>query len=334
MKKKIIIAVTLFTGFINAQSSFEEKLNFVLDDIVLYTNKYNEKALNSLIYQSSNSWMQSPKLKEKWKFNLALNSNIFIVSNANKTFDIKNSDFKRLKIENVTDDNSIVKVPTAYGTISNTYLGTSTSFGDIRIKYDGLNENQIAYPFLQGGLSLPKGFEIMAKYSVRIKLKQGEHQIYGFALQYNLNQHFVKLKAKNINIATLISFNNEEIIGNFLNESNSSFALGIEKLKTNINSYHLQLSGSKVYKKFEFTAGIIIIKSEFNNTFIGNQNGIIENSEDLFNKKAKESLNKNQTLFLGNVSTRYECFNNLFLQSTFALRNEINASLGLQYEFN
>lgn len=333
MKKKIIIAVTLFTGFINAQLSIDNQINFVLDDLVLYTNKFTEKATTSLIYQSSNSWMQSPKLKEKWKFNLALNSNIFIVSNANKTFQVKNSDFKILRLQGINDDR-VINVQSAYGGTSDIYLYASTPLGDVRTKFDGINENQIAYPFIQGGVALPRGFEIMAKYSVRIKLKQGEHQIYGFALQYNLNQHFEKLKGKNINIAALIAYNNEDVIGNYLNESLSSFPLGIEKLNTNIDTYQFQLSGSKVYKKFEFTAGLIYNKSNLKNTFIGNKTGIIENSEDLFNKKAKESLDKTQTLFLANVSAKYECFNNVFLQSTFALRNEINASLGLQYEFN
>jgi hypothetical protein len=329
MFKKFFIIFVLLSTTSYSQNQFDN----ILDDLVLYSNKFTDVATEAVVFQASTSWMQSPKLKEKWKFTLAVNTNIFFVPNSNRSFQIKNSDFKEFKIEGVSD-NSIVNVPTAFGSVSDVYLVASTPLGEIKSRVDGVNQDQIIYPYLQAGISLPYGFEVMSKYSLKNNLKNGSYQIYGFALQYNLSQHLSKLKDKNIHIATLFSYNNEDLNVDYVPSSGTTFSLGIENLNTKINSYQWQLNASKVFKKFELMAGFVINRSFIKYSFSGDNSGTIQGLDDIFNKKAEESLNKNQTFVFGEISGRYQFTNNLFLQTTIAVKNEINTNVGIQYEFN
>ncbi len=108
-------------------------------------------------------------------------------------------------------------VPTALGNDSQVYLVGDLDGEEIRLKSpEGVNQETIFYPYLQGSIALPYGIEIVAKYSTKTKLKKGDYQVYGFGLKHNFSQYFKALEAKKINLAALVVYSKEDISFDFI----------------------------------------------------------------------------------------------------------------------
>jgi hypothetical protein len=223
-KLKILI---LFTFAFNYGQTAEEEINKILNDLTFYSGKYVAPATEAVVYQASSAWMFSPKLKKDWTFTLGINTNVFIVPNSNRNFEIKNSDFQIFKIVGVNDDR-FVSVPSTLGDKTDVYIQANFLGSPIKTRFDGINQKQVIYPYFQGSIALPKGFELMVKYSLKNNLKNGSYQVYGAALQYNISQHFKILKEKNINIATLFAYNKEDLEVNVILASGNSNQLGLK----------------------------------------------------------------------------------------------------------
>ncbi|MFY7811415.1 MAG: DUF6588 family protein [Flavobacterium sp.] len=306
-------------------------INQVLNDLVFYSGKYVSPATEAVVYQASSGWMFSPKLKKEWSFTLGINTNVFIVPNSNRNFEIKNSDFQTFKIVGVNDDR-VVNVPTTLGDKSDFYIQTNFLGNPIKTRFDGINQEQVIYPYLQGSIALPKGFELMAKYSLKNNLKNGSYQIYGAALQYNISQHFSKLKEKNISIATLFAYNKEDLEANVILASGSNNLLGLKRLVSDVSSFQWQINASKTFKKIEVMAGFVINSSNIKYNFEFEEVQQL-NANDLLNSKIKD-LDKTQYIYFGELSGRYNFYKNFYFQSTFSFGSEFNSNFGVQYEFN
>lgn len=330
LNKLIIFAIFFCTNLIFSQTPGDD-LNKILNDLTFYSGKYVAPATEAIVYQASSAWIFSPKLKKEWSYTLGINTNIFLVPKSNRNFNIKNSDFEIFKIVGINDDRNVT-VPTTLGDKTNVYIEADFFGSPIKTRFDGINQEQIIYPYLQGSLVLPKGFELMAKYSLKNNLKNGAYQVYGAALQYNISQHFAKLKEKNINIASLIAFNKEDLEVDVILASGSSNQLGLKKLVSNIVSYQWQVNASKTFNKFEIITGFVLNSSNIKYNFEFEQNPAI-NASELLNTKVKE-LDKNQTIILGELSGRYNFYKNFYFQSTISIGNQFNSNIGIQHEFN
>lgn len=335
LMRKLFFLVCFFP-FISFSQLDEEEINSLLNDATFYAGKFVSPATEAVVYQASSAWMFSPKKRKNWDFTFAVNNNLFIVPKSNRKMNISNADFENFHINGLDpNDNSTVTVPTAFGDKSTVYLvGTLTIDGTeetFETKVDGINQETVYYPYLQGALALPYGFEIMAKYSFKNKLKKGDYQVYGVAIQYNISQHFKKLTEKNWNIATLIAYNYENFNVDIFQSSNSTFSLGIESLNSKINSFHGQINVSKTFKKLEIMSGVVVNSSNIKYYFSGEPT--VFDFSSLFNEKVKE-LYKTQTILIAEVSGRYNFYNNFQFQTTFSFGSQFNTNFGIQYEFN
>jgi hypothetical protein len=337
--QKLTLNIFKILLILNASLTFgqtpAEDINKILNDLAFYSGKYVAPATEAVVYQASSAWMFSPKLKKDWTFTLGVNTNVFIVPNSNRNFDIKNSDFQKFKIVGVNDDR-LVSVPTTLGDKSTVYIEANLDLGfgnqTLKTRFDGINQDQVIYPYLQGAIALPKGFELMAKYSLENNLKNGAYQVYGAALQYNISQHFSILKEYDIEIATLIAYNKEDLEVNVILASGSSNQLGLKRLVSDISSYQCQINASKTIKKLEVMAGFVLNRSQIKYNFEFEEKPEID-AKDLLNTKIRE-LNKIQNIFFGELSIRYNIYKKIYLQSTSSYGREVNTNFGLQYEFN
>ncbi len=335
LMRKLLVLWCLFP-FVSFGQLNDAEVNSLLNDATFYAGKFVSPATEAVVYQASSAWMFSPKKRKNWDFTFALNNNLFVVPKSNREMKISNANFENFHILGLDpNDNSQVTVPTAFGDKSAIYLvGTLTVDGTAQTfetRVDGINQETIFYPYLQGALALPYGFEIMAKYSFKNKLKKGDYQIYGVAIQYNISQHFKKLTDKNWNIATLIAYNNENFNVDVFQSSSSTFSLGIESMNSKINSFHGQINVSKTFKKLEIMSGLVMNSSSIKYYFDG-EPSIIDFSS-LFNEKVKE-LYKKQTILIGEISGRYNFYDNFQFQTTFSFGSQFNTNFGIQYEFN
>ena len=223
-----LFAAFFFTQKVKGQSSTDlEQIGYLLSDALLYSEQYIVPATDAAVYQASAAWVMSPKKRKKWDVNLGLHTNIFLVPKADRSFQIQNSDFQFFEIEGATS----ATVPTALGNDNQVYLVGELGGEQVRFKTpEGINQETVIYPYLQGGIELPYGFEFIARYSTKTKLKRGDYQVYGFGLKHNFSQYFPKVEAKNIHFAAAAIYSKEDISFDFLDINTAYGSLGINNL--------------------------------------------------------------------------------------------------------
>ena len=327
-----LIAAFFFTQKSEAQTSPEEieQIGYLLSDALLYSEQYIVPATDAAVYQASAAWVMSPKKRKKWDVSLGLHTNVFFVPKADRTFQIQNSDFQFFEIEGATS----ATVPTALGNDNQVYLVGELGGEQVRFKTpEGINQETVIYPYLQGGIELPYGFEFIARYSTKTKLKRGDYQVYGFGLKHNFSQYFPKVESKNIHFALATIYSKEDISFDFLDIDTAYGNLGINNLNGLVDTFHFQLSASKEFKRFELITNFIVNHSSFEYVVSGEKGSIEEvvPIQSLINGLL-ERIAKNKTNVLGEISGRYQ-ISKIYLQSSIAFGKFVNANIGVQYQF-
>jgi hypothetical protein len=333
MHKKNILIVLFVVFFLNVKSNAQnqvEQIGYLLNDALLYSEKYIIPATDAAVYQTSSGWVNSAKKSELWDFTLGLHSNLFFVPKTDRSFQIQNSDFRFFDIENQTS----VTVPTSLGGDQQYYLIGDLNDEQVRLKTPkGVDKETVMYPYLQGTLGLPFGTDLIVKYSTKTKLKRAEYQIYGFGLKHNLSQYLSKLQAKNINISTALIYSKEDISFDFLDVNTSYGNLGINQITGLVDTFHFQLNASKEFNNLEIMTSFIANTSSFQYVVDG-EKGAVEaifpvqqTINSMLERIAKDKIN-----YLGEISARYQ-IKKIFIQSSFAFGKFANLNLGVQYQF-
>lgn len=327
-----LIMAFLFTQKSEAQTSPQDiqQIGYLLSDALLYSQQYIVPATDAAVYQASAAWVMSPKKRKKWDVNLGLHTNIFFVPKADRTFQIQNSDFQFFEIEGATS----ATVPTALGNDNQVYLVGELGGEQIRLKTpEGINQETVIYPYLQGGIELPYGFEFIARYSTKTKLKRGDYQVYGFGLKHNFSQYFSKMEDNKIYFSVAAIYSKEDISFDFLDINTAYGNLGINNLNGLVDTFHFQLSASKEFKRFELITNFILNHSAFEYVVSGNKGSIEEvfPVQNIINGLLKR-VAKDKTNILGEISGRYQ-ISKIYLQSSIAFGKFVNGNIGVQYQF-
>lgn len=326
-----LIAFLCFTDEAKSQSSqtFED-IGHLLNDALFFSDQYITPATDAAVYQAASGWMTSPKKRKLWDVTLGLHSNVFFVPKRDRSFGIKNSDFSFFQIEGAAS----ATVPTALGNDSQVYLVGDLDGEQIRLKSpEGIDQETVFYPYLQGSVALWFGTEVLVKYSTKTKLKKGDYQVYGFGLKHNFSQYFKKLEAKKIHLAALAVYSKEDISFDFISIPTQYGSLGINRLNGLVDTWQFQVNGSKEFKNFELMAGIIANTSKFKYV-VGGGKGEIEDViplQEILNKKLEE-IYKTKTNMIGEISGRYQ-IKKVFLQSVIGFGKFVNTNFSVQYEF-
>ena len=262
-------------------------------------------------------------------------SNVFFVPKRDRSFQINNSDFSFFTIQNANAENvPSATVPTALGADTNYYLVGQIDSNQIKMAApNGVNQETVFYPYLQGSIALWKGFEIVGKYSTKVKLKRGDYQVYGFGLKHNFSQYFKSLGKQKINLAALLAFSKENISFDFLDTYTSYGNLGINRITGKVDTWQFQVSASKEWKKFELMASAITNRSDFKYMLTG-ERGQIEDVipvQYILNEKLHD-IYKTKFNYIGEISGRYQ-FSKIYVQSSIGFGKFVNTNLSVQYEF-
>jgi len=321
-------------SFSQTAQTFEQIGRF-LNDATLYSEKYITPATDASVYQASAGWMTSPKKRKLYDVTLGIHNNLFFVPKSDRSFQINSSDFTFFSIQNTNGDAvSNAVVPTALGTDTQYYLTGTIDSSPIRIAApNGVNQETVYYPYIQGSIALWKGFEFVGKYSTKVKLKRGDYQVYGFGLKHNFSQYFKSLEKRKINLAALLAFSKEDISFDFLDTYTSYGNLGINRISGKVDTWQFQVSASKEWNRFELMASAISNRSDFKYMFTG-ERGQIEDVipvQYILNEKLRD-IYKTKFNYMGEISGRYQ-FSKIYVQSTVAFGKFVNANLSVQYEF-
>lgn len=309
-------------------------LNNFVSDVLWYADQFITPATDAAVYQASSGWIATPQKAKLWEVNVGLHTNIFFVPKSSRSFAINNADFAFLEIENT----SSATVPTAIGNDDQVYVvGSFTDVpnGDIRIKTpEGLDAETVIYPYVQASLGLWYGTEILAKYSYNVKLKKGHYQVYGLGIKHNLSQYVKSLEAKNIYLSIFAGVSKEEIAFDFLTSESEQFgSLGLNEINGLVDTYQIQVNGSKKWKRFELMAGVITNVSDIAYE-VGGSNGttaLLVPVKSFVNNRLSE-IGKTKINSMGELSGRYQ-FGHFYAQGIFAFGKFANTNISLQYQF-
>lgn len=332
---KNVLKLTLFFVIsynVNAQNNSDfEKIGYLLSDALLYSEQYIIPITDAAVYQGSSSWFLSPKKKKLWTVSASLHTNIFFVPKRDRNFQIKNADFQFFEIEGAT----AATVPTALGNNEQYFLIGEIGGEQVRFETPkGVNQESIIYPYFQASVELPYGFEFIGRFSSKTKLKKGHYQIYGAGLKYNISQHFKTWEEKKIHLAVATIYSKENISFDFLDIITTYGSLGINNINGIVDTWHLNLIGSKEFKNFDLIGNFIINSSQFEylvNGPKGEMEGFLP-VQDIINDLLK-NIAKNKTNTIFEVSGIYH-IDRIALQSSFAFGKFANLNFGVQYQFN
>lgn len=335
MKHKLFFsAVFIFSmSFVKAQTATQfQQIGYLLEDALLYSKQYLIPATDGAVYQASSGWMNSAKKKKKWQLNLGIHGNLFVVPQSDRSFKIQNSDFKFFKLDGTANS---ADVPTALGNDNSVTLVGDLDGQEVRLKTPkGINRETIFYPYLDLSFALPKGFEIVGRFSTKTDLKRGDYQVYGFGLKHNLSQYFPSLAQKQVHIAAMSFYSNEDINFDFLDVNTSYGNLGINNLNGIVATYHYQLSASKEIKNFEILGSFILNTSTFNYVVSG-EKGAIENTlpvQQIINQLL-DTIQKRKTNYIGEIAVTYTLKDFNFV-TALAFGKFLNTNVGVSYKLN
>ena len=311
------------------------QIESLLTDALYVSKLYITPATDAAVYQASSSWIYTPRKAKLWDVTIGLHINTFFVPASNRKYTVNNDDFLFFEIEGGAPSASL---PTALGNDDQIYLVGNIDDGEtqnqIRLKTpEGVDMEEIVYPYLQGALGLPFGTELIVKYSTKVQLKRGQYQVYGAGIKHNLSQYLPKLEAKNWSLSAFGGYSKEEITFNFLDTQTPYGSLGLNEITGLVDTWQFQLNGAKKWNKFELMAGIITNVSNIKYE-VGGERGQIEDVlpvNAIINNKLKE-IYKTKTNLIGEVSGRYQ-FGRFYLQPTVAFGKFVNTNLSIQYEF-
>lgn len=312
-----------------SQQTFED-IGHLLNDALFFSNQYITPATDAAVYQAASGWMTSAKKRKLWDVTLGLHSNVFFVPKRDRSFEVKNSDFSFFQIEGATS----ATVPTALGNDAQVYLVGDLDGEQIKLKTpEGVNQETIFYPYLQGSVAVWCGTEMLVKFSPKTKLKKGDYQVYGFGLKHNLSQYFKSFEARKMHWAALALYSKEDISFDFISIPTQYGSLGINRLNGLVDTWQFQTNVSKEFNKFELMGGLIANVSKFKYV-VGGERGSIEDViplQEILNKKLEE-IYKTKTNLMGEISGRYQ-IKKVYLQGVVGFGKFVNTNFSVQYEF-
>jgi hypothetical protein len=329
---KIICAAALLvsTGKAAAQAEELEQIGRLINDAIFFSDKYITPATDAAVYQAASGWVTSPKARDRWDFTLSVHTNVFFVPKSDRKFTIYNSDFEFFTLEEGTS----ASVPTALGNDEQVMLTGQLGDEEVRLKTpEGINREVVVYPYFQGSLSIGWGFEVVGKYSPKIKLKKSNYQVYGAGLKYDFGRHIKKLQENKINLSVLAAYSKEDVTFDFLNVDTSAGSLGISTLTGLVDTYQAQINASKEFGSFEVMGGFIFNVSDVAYE-VGGERGSIEDLiplQSILNKRLEE-IYKTRRNYMGEASVKYN-IGNFNIQSIVAFGKFVNTNISLQYLF-
>ena len=330
------LVFTLFIGNKANSQNFQTliQIDNLLNDAVNYSDRFITPATDGAVYQSSSNWIATPKKKKLWDVTIGIHNNLFFVPKSDRKFTITNADFTFFQIENA--ESAIV--PTAMGNDNQIYLSGTIDDGQtqnpIRLKTpEGIDQETIYYPYLQGSVGLWNGTEFIVKYSGKVKLKKSDYYVYGFGLKHNLSQYFKKIEEKKYYVSTFLGYSKEDISFHFLDVQTDYGNLGLNQITGIANTWQLQINASKELGNFEFMTAFIGNTSNFT-YHVDGPKGEVEAYipvQSIFNRKL-ENIYKTKINIIGELAARYK-INKFFIQTSLAFGKFVNSNLSLQYEF-
>lgn len=339
MRKRVlnifVLWLCLFFGStVSAQIQAITDVDNLLSDALWYADRFITPATDAAVYQASSAWVRTPQKRKLWDVDVSLHTNVFFVPKANRKFAISDNDFKFFKIEEGTS----ATVPTGLGNDEQIYLvgyiDTGVSQEKVHLKTpEGIDMENVIYPYLQASIGFWHGLEMSAKYSTHVKLKNGHYQVYGGGFRYNLSQYLKKMEVQQIYLSAFAGYSREEISFDFLKGDDEQYeVLGLNELSGLVDTWQFQVNASKKWGSFELMGGAITNVSTIKYEIEGTSQTLafLIPVQSYINSRLSE-IYKTKINSIGELSGRYQ-FGHFYAQAVVAVGKFANTNVSIQYQ--
>ncbi|MEE9348863.1 MAG: DUF6588 family protein [Flavobacteriaceae bacterium] len=304
--KMILVFGVVFSTQLKAQS-IDNLIAAGKDDASIYLGNYMQPAFKGLIYNMNNGWYHTGKVHKKYGFDLSVNVSASFVSDTDKTFSFKNSDYNVLELNG---SSTSADLPTVMGQTSTQQinvkipidlLGNPVPLG-IHVGFkiydfetingveqdliDATGYAAVPSPMIQFGIGLPSKTDLKLRFTPKISSGDVKFNMFGFGLQHDLMQYFRKEdsdKKSKFDLSILGAYTSLKTV---YTPANTSIATN-QEATIKIDSYTAQVIGNinfkiiDLYGGFGYTAGnsSFNVNGDFTHSFdIVNIGGLITNT--------------------------------------------------------
>lgn len=244
------------------QNQLEDLLAAGIEDAQQFASAYIGPAAEGVIYNLSNGWIQSAKVKKPLKFELLFVGQATFVSDENKSFVLNSSDYNNLKFR---DGSSSKEVATAFGennpniTVFALVTDDSGNFEE-EVEFNlpqGLaseNVNFLPTAFLQARVGVFKATELKVRYFPKIDYEDVKTELFGLGVQHEFSQWFSVDDIFPVALSGFIGYTNFN--GSF-DFTNSQIIEGSrQRFEVDQNSWLFQLHASTKLPVINFYGGL------------------------------------------------------------------------------
>ena len=314
-----ILFCFLFTIFLASQASAQnDEINNYIDDILLIAGEFSAPAAEGAGYQASAGWFSSATALEKWGLRFSVHGNALMVPSKKKSFNIRNSDLKLLRIEGSESAN----LPTAFGGVNSIMLLGSIPFNGQEIPanfdaIDGIGRDYIPHAFVQLAVGVGAGTEVTVRAMPKVTIDGVTASNYGLGVKHNLTQYFNPYNFENsFQVALGVAYSKLVVEYGFQPQGAEGIVL-LDQIDVDADLLMAEIIASKSWGNFEPFAAVGIMNSNFKYEFggIGNYlqdvNTQVDKLEDaLFQFKGDLGFNFHYDRFrLSAMGTVGEFFN-------------------------
>lgn len=261
--KRICVLILLFTNVtIFAQNQLEDLLAAGIEDAQRFTEGYISPATEGVIYNLSNGWIQSAKVKKPLKFEISIIGNATFVKDEQKSFNLNTADYNNLYFR---DESGSKNVATAYGENNSNIemyaiVTDGTGLFEEEVEFNlpqGLaseNMNLLPTAFLQARIGIFKATELKVRYFPKIDYEDVKTGLIGVGVQHEFTQMLPGNSAFPVAISGFIGYTNFN--GSF-DFTDSKIIEGTrQRFKLNQSSWLFQLHASTKLPVINFYGGL------------------------------------------------------------------------------
>ncbi len=245
-----------------AQNQLEDLLAAGIEDAQRFSKGYITPAAEGMIFNLSNSWIQTSEVKKPLKFEISFIGSATFVNEEKRNFTLNTADYNNLYFR---DESAVKNVATAFGENNPNVrvyavVTDGTGLFEEEVEFNlpqGLaseNINFLPAAFLQARIGVFKATELKIRYFPKIDYEDVKTGLIGFGLQHEFSQWFSQDDLLPVALSGFIGYTNFN--GSFDFTDSQIIEGSRQRFEVKQNNWLFQLHASTKLPVINFYGGL------------------------------------------------------------------------------